>query len=349
VHPVQPVHRVLLIKTSSMGDIVHTLSAVQEAAARCPQVRFDWVCEEAFIDLPALSTAVDRVIPVAIRRWRSTLLQTQTRHEIAAFIRELRAVRYDRVIDAQGLIKTAWITRLAKTEPAARWGYDWSSARERWAAWATSGHVRAPQQWHAIERLRILFSQALGYPLRGEIVCLNAPPVRSGGPDPDRSRRVMFCHGTSRREKSWPAADWSSLGIRLLDAGASEILIPWGSPEEHTRAQRIADVIGDRAQVMPASTIATLAKAVQEAWAVVGVDSGLMHLSVVLGRPTLALMTGAHHRKFRASRFAPSWASHARVIVPESADGTITVDEVAQAWADLQTSLRPDITRLITT
>ena len=117
-----------------MGDIVHTLSAVQEAAVRCPQVRFDWVCEEAFIDLPALSTAVDRVIPVAIRRWRSTLLQTQTRHEIAAFIRELRAVRYDRVIDAQGLIKTAWITRLAKTEPAARWGYDWSSARERWAA-----------------------------------------------------------------------------------------------------------------------------------------------------------------------------------------------------------------------
>jgi len=345
----QPIRRVLVVKTSSMGDIVHTLSAVEEAAARCPHLRFDWVCEEAFVDLPALSTAVDRVIPVAIRRWRSTLLKRRTRREIAAFIRELRAVRYDCVIDAQGLIKTAWITRFARTEPTARWGYDWASVREGWAAWATRGHVRAPRQWHAIERLRTLFSHAIGYPLRGEIVCLKLPVGGLVGANSSSSRRVMFCHGTSRREKSWPVTEWSALGVRLLDAGASEILIPWGSPEEHTRAQKIADAIGDRAQVMSACTIATLTQAIQNAWAVVGVDSGLMHLSVVLGRPTLALMTGAHQRKFRASRFAPSWAGHARVIIPESLGGIITVDQVAHAWADLQSSLHHDANKSITT
>lgn len=334
-----PPLRLLLVKTSSMGDLVHTLSAIQEACDHQPGVRIDWVCEEAFVDVPALSPAVSRVIPLAIRRWRRSWLSAHTRGEIKAFIGELRREAYDIVIDAQGLIKTAWITALARCPSQSRWGYDRASIREPLAALVLNHRVHAPREMHAIARLQQLFAQALGY------APADVPPVMSGAtPSPMRSaqlrsalgdqRFVMLLHSTSRAAKSWPSSSWAGLA-QTLSAQGLGVVLPWGSPTEHDAAQAIARAVGPQAWVTPRLSIREIAEMMAGAEGVIGVDTGLMHLSAAMGRPTVAVMPAGRQARFSATRFAPPWTSHVRVVLPPSDQDDITVDAVMTSWASL--------------
>ncbi|HQP68292.1 MAG TPA: lipopolysaccharide heptosyltransferase I, partial [Quisquiliibacterium sp.] len=125
--------RLLIVKTSSMGDVIHALPVVTDLVRAVPQVRVDWVVEEGFADLPRLHAAVGEVIPVAVRRWRRTLLQARTWREIGAARARLRAARYDLVLDLQGLVKSAWVARWAGAPIA---GFDRSCVREPLAAFA---------------------------------------------------------------------------------------------------------------------------------------------------------------------------------------------------------------------
>ena len=325
-----PPRRVLIIKTSSMGDLVHTLSAVQEVAHYCPNVEFDWVCEESFLDIPRLAPRVGRVLPVAIRRWRRRWWTTKCRAELKLFVKTLRQRDYDIVIDAQGLLKTAWITRLARCNGEQRWGYDYRSIREKPATWVLNHRVTAPEYWHAIERLRVLFGAALGFvPKHDEIVTCGVGWSGSQGGE------ILFLHGTSRREKSWPVADWIALG-HLLIANGFSVTLPSGSDEERIIAQKIAQELGAQARILPRQSIGTLVDVIRSARGSIGVDSGLMHLSVALGCPTVALMTAAHRLRYSSSRFAPIWADHARVL-SASSQSNITVDQVFKAWDELCT------------
>ncbi len=319
--------RVLVVKTSSMGDVVHMLSAIREASELKPSMRIDWVCEEAFVDLPRLLSCVDRVIPVAMRRWRRQGLSRATIREVRGFIRTLRENKYDLVIDAQGLLKSAWMTRLARCRSGTRWGYDWASAREPLASLVLDHRVMAPAKWHAIERLRVLVTTALGLSRQGAIRPIEAPdlPALAEALHPS----ILLLHGTSRVEKSWPIDHWITLG-KLLAENGYRLLLPWGSETERQQAQVIAQGIGDQAEVLDSLSIQSLARHCRAAKGVVGLDSGLMHLSVALGRPTVALMTGAHLPRFSAERFAPFWASHARVLVSEG-EGSISPEMALSA------------------
>jgi heptosyltransferase I len=312
-----------------MGDLVHTLSAIQEAARLCRGIRIDWVCEEAFSEIARLSPALDRVLPVSIRRWRQSLGSRQTRSEIGAFKQLLQEREYDLVIDAQGLLKTAWITRLARCKNSNRWGYDWSSARESLASLTVRHKVHAPANWHAITRLRALFGAALGYAPSGEVAWLDELPRHSTEP----CKAVLLLHGTSRSEKSWPLESWVELG-RALAAQGYALFLPWGSEHERAQAQKIATAIGEpRAHVLPRLGIDALANKLRSCVGAIGVDSGLMHLSVALGRPTVAIMSASHLPKYCAQRFAPFWAPHARVVQTQA--GAITPDQVISAWSSL--------------
>lgn len=315
-----------------MGDLVHSLSAIQEAVQQRGSFHLDWVCEENFADIAGLAPCIDRIIPVAIRRWRKSLAAQATRQEIEQFKQALQAREYDVVIDAQGLLKTAWITRLARCKNANRWGYDWASAREPLASLAVKHKVNAPAHWHAIQRLRVLFGAALGYSPRGEVPSLQiatAPP----GPCNDG---ILFLHATSRAEKSWPIESWTELGRALASQGY-EIALPWGSEQEHQRAQQIAQGIGGQnAQVLPKLGIGELAQRLLQSAGAIGVDTGLMHLSVALGRPTVAVMSASHLPQFSAQRFAPTWAPHARVVQRESnGEQLILPAAVLSAWRSL--------------
>jgi len=323
-----PGRRILLVKTSSMGDLVHTLSALEEARFYEPGLTVDWVSEEAFADVARLSSAVARVIPVAQRRWRKSWWSSATRTDIKAFIRELRSTHYDCVIDAQGLLKSAWITRMARCDSGQRWGFDWASAREPIASLILDRRANAPASLHAIERLRQLFGAALGYTPAGAVRYLGL--YRS---DPSQ-REIFFLHGTSRTLKSWPVPCWIELG-RALAADGYRVALPWGSPAEQASARVIADGIGQAARVLPRQSIADLAGALKAAAGSIGVDTGLMHLSVAIGCPTVAVMSAGHLPRFAAHRFAPDRAPHVGVVVGTQAVPQIAAAQVLAQWQAL--------------
>lgn len=275
--------RVLLVKMSSLGDIIHTLPALTDAARAVPGVRFDWVVEEAFSELPAWHPSVDKVIPVALRRWRKSPLQSFTGPEWKRFKSTLRSQHYDAVIDAQGLMKSAVIARLVK---APRYGMDKLSARERLAARTYHHPIHVPRDMHAVERIRTLFARSLKYPQPTERGDYGLRAKLEGGREKKRSG-LLFFHGTAREEKLWPESHWEELA-GLAAAAGQQVWLPWGSQEEKERAQRIAASDG-RAQVLPRLDLLGLASMLLDVQGACSVDTGLAHLSAALDVPTVSL------------------------------------------------------------
>ncbi|WP_273431146.1 lipopolysaccharide heptosyltransferase I [Chitinibacter tainanensis] len=275
--------RILIVRMSSMGDVIHQLPAITDLARAYPHAQIDWVVEEGFVELPQLHPAIRRVIPVALRRWRKTPLASQTRTEWQQFKTELRACRYDVVLDAQGLIKSAAIARQA-CGPVA--GFDRHSIREPLASLAYCRKYPVNKTQHAIERNRQLTAAALNYPQAGVLdYGLRVPPRElTWLPAGDY---CVCLTATSRADKEWPEAHWIVLGQRLLAAGVRPVL-PWGSADERERAERIAAALPG-AMVAPKLTLTDAAALLAGACIVVGVDTGLAHLAAAVAVPTVAI------------------------------------------------------------
>nr|WP_241194857.1 lipopolysaccharide heptosyltransferase I [Pseudomonas fulva] len=286
----------MIIKTSSLGDVIHTLPALTDAAHAIPGIRFDWVVEEGFAEIPSWHPAVDQVIPVAIRRWRKHLWQTVRSGEWKAFKQRLGERQYDLVIDAQGLVKSAWLTRYVKAPVA---GLDRYSAREGWASRFYDRRLSVAVGQHAVERVRQLFAMALAYDLPEgigryglDLERLQLPPA---------APYVVFLHGTTWTTKHWPEAYWRELAERM-GRRRLEVRLPWGNPAEKARAERIAQGL-NHCQVLPKLNLAGVARVLAAAKACVAVDTGLGHLAAALDVPTLSLfgptnpgLTGAYGR-----------------------------------------------------
>jgi heptosyltransferase-1 len=289
--------RVLLIKTSSLGDVIHALPALTDAARAIPGIQFDWVVEEGFAEIPTWHPAVGKVIPVAIRRWRKNLWQTIKSGEFKRFKQNLQATKYDLVIDAQGLLKSALLTRYVRAPVA---GLDKHSAREPLAAHFYSRRLAVARGQHAVERLRQLFAVALGYDLPKGLgdYGLNVERLVEL---PRKNPYVLFLHGTTWDTKHWPEAYWRELAERMGHLGMA-VKLPWGSPAEKARAERIAQGLRN-AEVLPRLNLAGVAKVLAGAQACVAVDTGLGHLAAALDVPTVSLfgptnpgLTGAYGR-----------------------------------------------------
>jgi heptosyltransferase-1 len=272
---------VLIVKTSSLGDVIHTLPAITDAVAALPGIRFDWVVEEAFAEVPGWHPAVEQVIPVALRRWRRGWRQAWRSGELGAFRRKLAARRYDLVLDAQGLIKSAALALLANGRRA---GLDRGSAREPLAAFCYHRRIGVAREMHAVERVRRLFAAALGYAMPDTAPDYGIQPPARQPADPPY---LLFLHGTTWPTKQWPQAYWIELA-RLAAAAGYEIRLPWGNPGERTRAEEIAAVAG-AGRLLPASGLSELAAQLAGAAGVVGVDSGLAHLAAALAVPAVTL------------------------------------------------------------
>lgn len=297
--------RILLVKTSSLGDVIHNLPVVSDIHQHLPLAIIDWCVEEGFADIPQLHPRVAQIVPVAFRRWRKNLLGQSTWREIATFREQLKAQEYDWVIDTQGLVKSALITWMAKGKRA---GYSADAAREPMAARAYDAPFFVPKTLHAIERNRRLAAATLGYSITPELnYGISAVHFSADWLLVDKPYVVLLT-ATSRDDKLWPEDHWVRLGQQLQQAGLQAIL-PGGSDRELTRAQRIAVAIPN-AIAAPRLNIADLAGLLGGAKAVVGVDTGLSHLAAALGKTTIALYTatdpgltgvlgGAGNGKFR--------------------------------------------------
>ncbi len=268
--------RVLLVKMSSLGDVVHTLPAISDAARH--GIRFDWVVEEAFAAVPRRHPAVDMVLPIGWRRWRRDL--PHYRRDLQGFLTKLRQRRYDLILDAQGLIKSAAVTVLARG--ALRAGFSRASAREGAAALAYGRRIAVPTGQHAITRLRQLFATALGYPVPPADAAVDygiTAGSANGGP-------CVLLHGTTWESKHWPLAFWKALADRARGEGFP-LALASGSELELRRSQDIAG--HGNAQLWDRLPLDTLIPALGSARLAIGVDSGLSHLAAALQIPTVVL------------------------------------------------------------
>jgi heptosyltransferase-1 len=274
---------IVLIKTSSLGDVLHNLPVVTDIRRHLPDARIDWVVEESFAALPALHPAVQHIIPVAMRRWRRSWWAA--RSEMQAVCRKLRDGHYDLALDTQGLLKSALITHCTRTE---RCGYDWGSAREPLASWFYDCTYSIAKDQHAVERNRQLAAAALGYSVAG------TPDYGIRTPDvalpwlPDKPYAVLL-HATSRDDKLWAEQNWIALGKHLHQAGVRAVL-PWGSEQEKARSERLCAAIPD-AVCAPRLDLNEAAALLGRARAVAGVDTGLSHLAAALDVPTVGIYT----------------------------------------------------------
>ena len=276
--------KILIVKTSSLGDVVHMLPAISDAHARIPDLSVDWVVEEGFAEVPVWHSGVSRVIPLAIRRWRKSLFAATTRAEIQAWRETLQQTNYDMVIDTQGLLKSALVGCFAH---GTRHGYDWHSIREPLASLCYQHRHTVSCTQHAVTRNRLLTAAALGYTLEGlpldyGIAQHTFAKTDSVLPQP----YVVALHGTSRPAKEWAESHWQMLIQNMAERGI-HTLLPWGNAREQARANRLAQ--HPYAHCLPRCRLSELAAILQGAKGVIGMDTGLMHIAAALDQRGVAL------------------------------------------------------------
>jgi heptosyltransferase-1 len=291
--------KVLIVKTSSMGDVIHTLPALTDAGNALPSISFDWVVEENFAEIPAWHPLVDEVIPVALRRWRKNIFSKKTRDEFNLFLKKIREKKYDVIIDAQGLLKSAFLTLFARGN---KYGLDWNSAREPLASLFYQNKISVEKNQHAILRVRKLFASVLGYEVDASVVSVGNLSFETHAARPEEaaqrpSRRtqdermpqnfLVFLHGTTWQSKHWPDEYWIQLA-KIANEKNISVLLPWGNEAEKTRAEKIAANCNS-AQVLPQLDLNGIAHILKNAKAVVAVDTGLAHLAAALDVPTVSL------------------------------------------------------------
>lgn len=313
---------ILIVKLSSLGDVVHTLPALMDVRQACPQARIDWVVERAFAPLIEACGAVDQVIPCELRRWRKQPFSASTRQAWRAFRATLQATSYDCIIDLQGLSKSALVSWLAQLAPggqriAMAHRTDGSSF-ERPTRWVADRLIAMTPRVHAMTRAREVCAQALHYPLP---VTLN-PGLEGLRGAARKQACVALIHGTSRDDKLWPVGHWVDLGRRLAAQGYS-VALPHGNEIELARSQTLAAALPG-AVVWPRLPIDALASQLATCAGAVGVDSGLSHIAVALNLPHVQI-----YNVDTAWRTGPQGAAHQCSVY---AQPTPTVDTVWQAW-----------------
>ncbi|QKS27842.1 MAG: lipopolysaccharide heptosyltransferase I [Candidatus Accumulibacter similis] len=274
---------ILLLKTSSLGDVIHNLPVVSDLRRSFPEAAIDWCVEENFADIPRLHPAVGEVIPIAIRRWRRQLGQFATWHELRDFRQRLHAKAYDFILDTQGLVKSALVSRLARGR---RLGYAAEAARESLAAYFYDDTFVIPPNVHAVQRNRWLAAAAFDYPVDLPLDFGISAPAMDIGWLP-AGRVAVLLTATSRDDKLWDEVHWRALGRELSRNGVTTVL-PAGNAHERERAERIVSAV-DGAIVAPPLGLREIAALLARASVAIGVDTGLAHLAAALRVPVIAL------------------------------------------------------------
>ncbi|GAA4023945.1 lipopolysaccharide heptosyltransferase I [Actimicrobium antarcticum] len=322
---------ILIVRVSSLGDVVHNMPMVADILRHVPHAQIDWVVEEAYTALVRLNAGVRTVIPFALRRWRKSLLAPATRAEMGAFRRRLREVEYDFVFDTQGLLKTAVVMRLARLAPAGqRIGLANATEGSGYEALSRIFHtysVPVDVRTHGVERGRVVAAAALGYALDTPADFNMSAPQAEPRPAwlPTQPYAVFF-HATARAAKQWHVAHWITIAADLAARGMP-VLLPWGSPAEQLAAEQLAAQMPN-AQVLPALSMMEAVLLAHDAALVIGVDTGLTHIAAAFNRPTIELYIDSPRWKTEGN-----WSP--RIINLGDAGQSPSVDDVRQAMATL--------------
>jgi heptosyltransferase-1 len=316
--------KVLIVKLSSLGDVVHAMPAVMDIQAAFPNAQIDWVVERGFASLVQQCVAVRRVIPCEIRRWRKDFfkahMRAQVRTEWQAFKADLQQEAYDVILDLQGLTKSAWMAWLArKTQRGQRYAManrTDGSGYERPTRWVADVSVPITPHIHAVTRSRVLCANALGYDVPQQL------HYGLGQAERQRKPVVVLVHGTSRADKEWPLSHWFEISTRLKQQGLN-VALPHGNEAERLRSEALAEMLPG-AEVWPRLSLDELTHAMAQCTGVIGVDSGLSHIAVALDLPHVQI-----YNFDTAWRTGPVGLSRQCSVVDCP---TPSVDAVWQAW-----------------
>jgi len=281
---------ILLVRVSSLGDVLHNLPMVADILRRHPDANVDWVVEEGYVSLVRLNPRVRKIIPFALRRWRKSLGQKATLVEIKGFFKTLREERYDYVFDTQGLLKTGIIMAAARLNPGGgKIGLANGSEGSGYEGISRIFHTRSialDPRTHAVARGRMVAAAALGYSAD------TAPDFGLPGPDlanrPDwmpREDYAVFFHGTARDAKKWAPENWIVTGRALAPM---PVLLAWGSAAEKQEAEALAASLPN-ARVLPRLSMDQAVALARNAALAIGVDTGLTHIAAAFLRPTVEL------------------------------------------------------------
>jgi heptosyltransferase-1 len=318
--------KILIVKLSSLGDVVHAMPAVQDIRRALPQAQIDWVVERAFAPLVQRCEGVRRAIPCELRRWRKAPLAAATRAEWKAFKAELQREAYDAVIDLQGLSKSALIAWLARLAPGGKRyalaNQTEGSGYEAPTRWVADVAVPIEPHVHAVQRSRELCARALGYAAPAEEIYGLRPQTPSPTVPATARPCVALVHGSSRADKQWPAEHWLELA-RRLDAQGYDLALLHGTDDEQRRSEAMARTMA-HAVVWPRLALDALTDALAGCAGVIGVDSGLSHIAVALDLPHVQI-----YNFDTAWRTGPVQRARQRSVYAQPAP---TVDAVWQAW-----------------
>ena len=283
--------KILLVRVSSLGDVLHNMPIVADIARHFPHAQIDWVVEEGYVSLVRLNGRVRNIIPFALRRWRKSLGNPATRAEIKAFFRTLRAEQYDYVFDTQGLLKTGIIMGAARVVRGGRKvGLANGSEGSGYEGVSRIFHnlsIPTDPRTHAVARGRLVAAAALGYQVDTP-ADFGLPEVSASEPRPawmPAEPYVVYFHGTARDPKKWAPENWIALGRELAPM---PILLPWGSPKEQAEAEHLAANLPN-ARVLPKLSMADAMLLARHAGLVIGVDTGLTHIAAAFVRPTVEI------------------------------------------------------------
>lgn len=297
--------RILLVKLTSMGDLIHALPAITDASHFVPGIRFDWVVDKNFSDVAQWHPSVNKIITTRHRYWRKNLRESLRNGEIKQFYHSLRSENYDGVIDAQSSLKSALVTYLSK---GMRHGLDADSASEgKLASLAYQKTYLIPKDMHAIQRLRLLFSQALNYPCPSTFPDYGInqyafPSLKFAIAEP----YLVFVHNASWASKLWPEQHWRSL-IEIAGREGLRVVLPWGNIQEKVRAERISENFS-HAQVLPFCSLSEQARILLDSSGAICSDTGLSHLAAALNVPAVTLYGSTD------SRLIGSTGSHQHLV-----------------------------------
>ena len=322
--------KILIVRVSSLGDVVHNMPMLADILRHYPDAKIDWVVEEAYTSLVRLNRGVRNIIPFALRRWRKSLFSERTRAEMRAFYQALRSESYDLVFDTQGLFKTGVVMRMAQLAPQGRRvGLANATEGSGYEAISRIFHTESipvHPRTHAVQRARLVAAAALGYQADTPAdFNLQAPDASHAAWLPDQPYAVFF-HGTARDAKRWDNACWVRIA-RGLHARGLPILLPWGNEQERQVALQLAARM-ENAQVLPRLPMMDAVILAQRAALAVGVDTGLTHIAAAFNRPTIELYCDSPRWKTEGN-----WSSN---IINLGDLGTPpTVEQVEQAVARL--------------
>jgi heptosyltransferase-1 len=338
--------RVLIVKLSSLGDVVHGMPVVHDILAAHPGALIDWVVEPGFAPLVRRVEGVHDVIECALRRWVKAWWTPGVRAEWRALHTRLQRDRYDAVIDLQGLTKSAVVARLARGVSYGLANRTEGASFEAPARWLVDHPIHIEPHIHAVDRSRELAARALGYRPDGpprfglrasiastDMAAPNQAPTHIAptiGAPTNLARTLVLVHGSSRADKLWPEARWVELGRRALGEGW-RVALPHAGAVERDRAQRIADALGTGAQIWPEMALDVLVDRLGATQGVIGVDSGLSHIAVALNLPHVQIYNWP--TAWRTGPLAAHGHHHQVSVQPEgAAQLTPSLEAVWAAW-----------------